>query len=294
VAALREAETHGTGPTEPSSASSSSSQPADSPANNTLVLNAMSSVPPFLPGSLSIPQPSLTTNVKEIIRQYHQTATNVMLERIERKRKRKKDKERLKELRVILGVGVDALLKLIADDILSAQKERPTSQHPKTLKHEPGGDGVGLGLGLVLEQPKPELMLSEELQDILAQLDERTFAMQCLVAHISMRRRDMGMRSLLEAGNMSEAATAMNQAKGSNVGLEGENTMDVDSASKPPTSYLGAKRCPKNSSPLRKEVILEDDSTHATINFTGTGDAMEFESDSKHDAEECSGLLLGF
>lgn len=200
------------------------------------------------PSATSDPTPT------EALHAYRALATTVMLERTEEKRRRKKDKERLKELRVILGVGVHALLYLAGDTEAYGGKfadhsplpvggdlglaPRGTtdlgigppaltlltpalmpriseSQHqhcPVASLHEeddtlyiapqktPGSDtGLGLGLGLDLSVGGP-LTPSP-----FAALADRTVAMRKLVARMTMRRRYLGMRSLIEAGNMSGA-----------------------------------------------------------------------------------------
>lgn len=109
-------------------------------------------------------------------------ATQVMLERIELKRKRKKDKERLRELRVILGVGVEGWL---------GESSRAAAAAAAAAAEEEG-------LGLVLDQAQGQ---AQQLQPhhIL-----RREAMSRLVARMTIRRREIGMRGLLEAGSLAE------------------------------------------------------------------------------------------
>ena len=227
----------------------------------------------------SLPTPT------EALHAYRTLATTVMLERIEEKRRRKRDKECLKELRIILGVGVHALLYfagdteayklldarfpfrredldhmaaldpppipssvqasslglgrqppqlLISPSVVLHPPESEPFQAPLTeheLSHQsphmPTSDpipaltftsesspdshvGLGLGLGLGLEfspasptlSTSPTTCTSSCMSPHMA-LAERTLAMRKLVARMTMRRRDLGMRSLVEAGNMS-------------------------------------------------------------------------------------------
>jgi hypothetical protein len=166
-----------------------------------------------------------------------------MLQRTKEKSKRKKDKEKLKELGVILGVGVEALLKLareaelmedqlpsgglgLNDDAMHVMTGLgiglSTLEPGKGIEHEPGGPGdhfpptfsapcdttqagdkpepksAGLRLSLGFSPGVPASPSS------YAQLRERTRAMRRLAARMKIKRRDISMRSLLEAGNMAE------------------------------------------------------------------------------------------
>ena len=189
---------------------------------------------------------------------YRTLATTVMLERTEEKRRRKKDKERLKELRVILGVGVHALLYLAGDTEAYGRVKfmdtHPISctgdlgPAPASALHATTDLGMGStaltlippalmlhspelqGSGLLLAAQEPEVLLHEDplyvtpqktlhsesgiglgldlsvgspTQFLFTALAERTVAMRRLVARMTMRRRYLGMRSLIEAGNMS-------------------------------------------------------------------------------------------
>ncbi|KAF8521412.1 hypothetical protein BU17DRAFT_87971 [Hysterangium stoloniferum] len=193
-------------------------------------------------------QELLPLNTIPTLRSYRAAATCAMLQRTKEKSRRKKDKEKLKELGIILGVGVQALLSLAGEsepmeDIIPTTVgglkladasdlqvttdlgiRLPALQTDKIVEYEPGGlfasvqprssapqacekpepesAGLGLGLGLSLgiPAPAPPPLCSWPH----AQLQERTRAMRRLTARMKIRRRDISMRSLLEAGNMAE------------------------------------------------------------------------------------------
>ncbi|KIJ54632.1 hypothetical protein M422DRAFT_24540 [Sphaerobolus stellatus SS14] len=207
---------------------------------------------------------------KEIVRFYRMRATRLMLDRIEEKRRRKKAKERLKELRVILGPGTDALL-----DLANAADEKRRD----LLDEEEAEREGGLGLGLVLEQPKA--IDTEKEAAIAAELAERHRAIRRLVAHMTIRRRELERRGLLEAGNLAEAYLNENENS-----PKEETQMDVESSTpllKPDLSYLAAKRQKKGESPLRKEVDLSEDIEELQESF-----------EEAEEMPEESGLLFGF
>ncbi|KAF8577028.1 hypothetical protein K439DRAFT_1640043 [Ramaria rubella] len=149
--------------------------------------------PPSSLATLALLPPD-SPSQSDALHTYRTLATRVMLERTEEKRRRKKDKERIKELRVILGPGVSALLADVDDDILTGATTDLGNRHSALGIELPD---VGLGLGLKLD---PESPVSSSFA---AELAERSRAMHRLVARMTMRRRDLGMRSLIEAGNMS-------------------------------------------------------------------------------------------
>ena len=103
----------------------------------------------------SIPMPPST------LQAYHTLATRVMLERTDEKRRRKKDKQRLKELRVVLGVGVEALLGLegagctvdVGLNTASCSAEKTASDAPGLGLEVSSDGGVPSDLGIAYSSP---------------------------------------------------------------------------------------------------------------------------------------------